>query len=240
MTFVRSPTITGDCHRSVERLEPLTAGGGEAADGAGPALHRRAIARVGRVVPQQPPIRFAHPSSTKRRILTRGSPPSPRMAELFGGRVRIHRHEARGDLRERPEVVVMNSGPVAQLSRSEESRSRASVERSPPGREHGAHRLDGAAHHQRQLDAGPSMALRPMAAALTLSVSWQSRAAASPHPRSGAAWSSSPREPLERDVGGDADRAGAGSHGADASAAARRSTAHRPRRGPGGRGIEMS
>ena len=67
----------------------------------------------------------------------------------------------------------MNSGPVAQLRPIEKQVEvlERGVERLDawPG-EHGAHRLDGAADHQRQLDAGLASWRRrtPMAAALTL------------------------------------------------------------------------
>ena len=107
------------------------------------------------VVPQQPPTRFTQPSSTKRCILSaRLSGVSLVLAALVGqARVRIHAHEARGDRRERAQVVghELGAGGAVEPDREEIEVLERDVERLDAlAGQHGAHRLDGAAHHQRQ------------------------------------------------------------------------------------------
>jgi hypothetical protein len=149
------------------------------------------------VVPQQPPIRLIHPSSTNRFILkARLSGVSPYWPRSSGrpafGYTLTYRVDIAASVRR---WSVMNSGPVAQLSPMENrSRcSRATVERLDGlSRQHRAHRLDGAADHEGQGDPAACMAaLTPMAAALTLSVSCtvSSKSASTPPSMRARAWS---------------------------------------------------
>ena len=154
--------------------------------------------------------------------------------------VRVDRHEACGDLREGPQVVGHELGTrgAVEPDREEPEVLDRRVERVHAlAGEHGAHRLDGAAHHEGQLDSGFGHGAveadgRRLDVERVLRGLEEKRVHAALDQRAGLCVVAL-EDPVEGDVGRDGDRAGPGPHRPDRKA--RRaiwSSAHRPRLWP--------
>ena len=179
MTLVRSPTSTGRLSSAgssdLDAADRGRARGAPARAAAGRPPARASARMWAGVVPQQPPTTLTQPSSTKRRILSaRLSGRLLVVAVLVGqAGVRVHAHEARGDRRERAQVVghELRAGGAVEPDREEVDVLERGIERLDVlAGEHRAHGLDGAADHDRELDARPRAIARSDADAAGLDV----------------------------------------------------------------------